>query len=39
MLENFTARYNYLKTHRECNGKAGFEGFYFGGLVSYIMAV
>ena len=39
MLENFIFEYNYLKTHKDCNGKAGVVGFSFGWWISNIMAV
>jgi len=39
MLEDFIAAYNYLKTHKECNGKVGVVGFCFGGWIANMMAV
>ena len=39
MLEDFIAGYNYLKAHKECNGKVGVVGFCFGGWISNMMAV
>lgn len=39
MLEDFIAAYEYLRTHKECNGKVGVVGFCFGGWVSNMMAV
>jgi carboxymethylenebutenolidase len=39
MLEDFIAAYNYLKTHKDCNGKVGVVGFCFGGWISNMMAV
>lgn len=39
MLEDFIAAYNYLKSHKDCNGKAGVVGFCFGGWISNMMAV
>ncbi|MEO9570802.1 MAG: dienelactone hydrolase family protein [Polaribacter sp.] len=39
MLEDFIAAYNYLKNHKDCNGKIGVVGFCFGGWVSNMMAV
>jgi carboxymethylenebutenolidase len=39
MLEDFIAAYNYLKTHKNCNGSVGVVGFCFGGWISNMMAV
>ena len=39
MLEDFIAAYEYLKTHKNCNGKIGVVGFCFGGWISNMMAV
>lgn len=39
MLEDFVAAYNYLKNHKDCNGKVGVVGFCFGGWISGMMAV
>jgi carboxymethylenebutenolidase len=39
MLEDFIAAYDYLKTHKNCNGKVGVVGFCFGGWISNMMAV
>lgn len=39
ILEDFIAAYEYLKGHKECNGKVGVVGFCFGGWVSNMMAV
>lgn len=39
MLEDFIAAYNYLKTHKDCNGIVGVVGFCFGGWISNMMAV
>ncbi|NQY05384.1 MAG: dienelactone hydrolase family protein [Flavobacteriaceae bacterium] len=39
MLEDFIAAYNYLKIHKDCNGKIGVVGFCFGGWISNMMAV
>ncbi|PQJ22758.1 dienelactone hydrolase family protein [Tenacibaculum sp. SG-28] len=39
MLEDFIAAYNYLKKHKDCNGKVGVVGFCFGGWISNMMAV
>jgi carboxymethylenebutenolidase len=39
MLEDFVAAYEYLKNHKECNGKVGVVGFCFGGWISNMMAV
>jgi carboxymethylenebutenolidase len=39
MLEDFIAAYEYLKGHKECNGKVGVVGFCFGGWIANMMAV
>tara|TARA_R110002049_G_scaffold309225_2_gene518914 strand:+ start:3180 stop:4067 length:888 start_codon:yes stop_codon:yes gene_type:complete len=39
MLEDFIAAYNYLMSHKDCNGKIGVVGFCFGGWISNMMAV
>ena len=39
MIEDFIASYNYLKKHKNCNGKIGVVGFCFGGYISNILAV
>jgi carboxymethylenebutenolidase len=39
MLEDFIAAVNYLKDHKNCNGKVGVVGFCFGGWVSNMVAV
>jgi carboxymethylenebutenolidase len=39
MLEDFIAAYDYLKTHKDCNGKIGAVGFCFGGWIVNMMAV
>ncbi|MEO6288869.1 MAG: dienelactone hydrolase family protein [Ginsengibacter sp.] len=39
MLEDFIAAYDYLKNHKECNGKVGVVGFCFGGWIANMMAV
>ncbi|MGV3589686.1 MAG: dienelactone hydrolase family protein [Adhaeribacter sp.] len=39
MLEDFIAAYDYLKTHKDCNGKVGVVGFCFGGWIANMMAV
>lgn len=39
MLEDFIAGYNYLKDHKDCNGKVAVVGFCFGGWISNMMAV
>lgn len=39
MLEDFIAAYQYLKNHKDCNGKVGVVGFCFGGWISNMMAV
>ncbi len=39
MLEDFIAAYDYLKDHKNCNGKVGVVGFCFGGGICNAMAV
>ncbi|SCW84600.1 dienelactone hydrolase family protein [Mucilaginibacter sp. NFR10] len=39
MEEDFIAAYEYLKNHRDCNGKVGVVGFCFGGGIANMMAV
>lgn len=39
MLEDFIAAYDYLKSHKDCNGKIGVVGFCFGGWITNMMAV
>lgn len=39
MLEDFIAAFDYLKSHKDCNGKIGVVGFCFGGWISNMMAV
>jgi carboxymethylenebutenolidase len=39
MLEDFIAAHEYLKAHKDCNGKVGVVGFCFGGWISNMMAV
>ncbi len=39
MLEDFIAGYEYLRSHKECNGKIGVVGFCFGGWITNMMAV
>jgi carboxymethylenebutenolidase len=39
MLEDFIAAYDYLKNHKDCNGKIGVVGFCFGGWIANMMAV
>lgn len=39
MLEDFIAAFEYLKGHKDCNGKVGVVGFCFGGWISNMMAV
>jgi carboxymethylenebutenolidase len=39
MLEDFIAGYEYLKAHKDCNGKVGVVGFCFGGWIANMMAV
>lgn len=38
MLEDFIAAAEFLRTHEECNGKAGVVGFCFGGWIANMMA-
>lgn len=39
MVEDFIEAYNYLKSHKDCNGKIGVVGFCFGGWMANMMAV
>ncbi|WP_347925400.1 dienelactone hydrolase family protein [Pontimicrobium sp. SW4] len=39
MLEDFIAAFEYLKTHKDCDGNIGVVGFCFGGWISNMMAV
>lgn len=39
MLEDFISAYDYLKNHKDCNGKVGVVGFCFGGGICNSMAV
>ena len=39
MLEDFIAAAEYIKNHKECNGKVGVVGFCFGGWIANMMAV
>ena len=39
MLEDFIAAYEYLKSHKDCNGHVGVVGFCFGGWIANMMAV
>lgn len=39
MLEDFIAAYEYVKNHKDCNGKVGVVGFCFGGWIANMMAV
>ena len=39
MLEDFIAAFEYLKGHKDCNGKVGVVGFCFGGWIANMMAV
>jgi len=39
MEEDFIAAYDYLKNHKDCNGKVGVVGFCFGGGIANMMAV
>ena len=39
MQEDFIAAYDYLKNHKDCNGKIGVVGFCFGGGIANTMAV
>lgn len=39
MQEDFIAAYEYLKNHKDCNGKVSVVGFCFGGGICNMMAV
>lgn len=39
MSEDFIAAFDYLKSHKNCNGKIGVVGFCFGGGIANMMAV
>jgi carboxymethylenebutenolidase len=39
MLEDFISAYDYLKNDKDCNGKIGVVGFWFGGGIANQMAV
>jgi len=39
MEEDFIAAYEYLKNHKDCNGKVGVVGFCYGGGIANMMAV
>lgn len=39
MNEDFIAAFDYLKSHKNCNGKVGVVGFCYGGGVANMMAV
>jgi len=39
MEEDFIAAYQYLKNHKDCNGKVGVVGFCYGGGISNMLAV
>ncbi|MBD1385403.1 dienelactone hydrolase family protein [Mucilaginibacter rigui] len=39
MEQNFIDAYNYLKAHKDCNGKIGVVGFCYGGGIANMMAV
>ena len=39
MLEDFIAAYDFLKNHKNCNGRIGVVGFCFGGWIANMMAV
>ncbi|MCL4171312.1 UNVERIFIED_CONTAM: hypothetical protein GTU68_026878 [Idotea baltica] len=39
MVEDFIEAYNYLKSHKDCNGKIGVVGFCFGGWMANMLAV
>jgi carboxymethylenebutenolidase len=39
MQEDFIAAFDYLKKHKDCNGKVGVVGFCFGGGIANMMAV
>lgn len=39
MEQNFIDAFNYLKNHKDCNGKVGVVGFCYGGGIANMMAV
>jgi carboxymethylenebutenolidase len=39
MLEDFIAAYDYLRSHKGCNGQVGVVGFCFGGWIANMLAV
>lgn len=39
MLEDFIGAFEYLKSHKDCNGYIGVVGFCFGGWIANMMAV
>jgi len=39
MQEDFIAAFEFLKNHKDCNGKVGVVGFCFGGGIANMMAV
>jgi carboxymethylenebutenolidase len=39
MLEDFIAAFEFIKSHKDCNGKVGVVGFCFGGWIANMMAV
>ncbi len=39
MEEDFIAAYDYLKNHKDCNGRVGVVGFCYGGGIANMMAV
>ena len=39
MEEDFIAAYEYLKNHKDCNGKVGVVGFCYGGGIANTLAV
>lgn len=39
MLEDFIAGFEFLKKHKDCNGKVAVVGFCFGGWIANMMAV
>jgi len=39
MEEDFIAAYEYLKNHKDCNGKIGVVGFCYGGGIANMMAI
>jgi carboxymethylenebutenolidase len=39
MEEDFIAAFDYLKNHKDCNGKVGVVGFCYGGGIANMMAV